>query len=1492
MTVTLGLDLGTNSIGWSLVCKDDDKYRILGMGSRIIPMDQAALGEFERGNTKSQTAERTTFRSIRRLRERSLLRRERLLRVLNVLGFLPDHFAEEIDFERHPGQYLGESEPNIAYRKNITIGKPEFIFSDSFSEMLTDFSVAQPELVADGRKVPYDWTIYYLRKKALSHRISKEELAWILLNFNQKRGYYQLRGEDEDDLKDKREEFYSLKVAEIIDTGDRRGRETWFDIVLENGWHYRRTFSVAPDWLGKVKDFIVTTLLNDDGSPKTDKEGNIRRSFRAPAPDDWTLVKKKTELDITASRKTIGCYIYDTLLHNPYQKVRGKLVSTVERKYYKDELVAILTKQIEFHPELSDENLYSYCIDELYPYNNAHRENIGTRGFVYLFVEDIIFYQRPLKSKKTSIADCPYESRNKQDAEGNPVVKPLKCIVRSNPIFQEFRLWQFLGNLRIYEREREVDGRLCMDVDVTSSFLPTEEARVDLFDWLNDRKEVDQKSFFKYPSFKLKKGEVRYRWNYVEDKTYPCNETRAAILKSLSAMSNGDQRVMLNKEMEMSLWHLLYSVEDKKEFEKAIRTFAGKHHIDENAFVQAFSKFRPFEKQYGAYSEKAIKKLLPLMRGGKYWSLKSIDDTTLKRIEVLINGEAENTISVRTREKTAHLSALDMFRELHVSLACYIVYNRYSESTDIAKWNSPEELDHYLNNVFQQHSLRNPVVEQVVTETLRVVRDIWKKWGTIDEIHIELGRDMKATSDQRKRMSEQAMQNENTNQRIRSLLMELKEQGDVDNVRPYSPSQQEILKIYEEGALCSSEELPEDIYKISRQAQPSRNELIRYILWLEQKYRSPYTGVVIPLSKLFTSAYEIEHIIPQSRYFDYSISNKVISESEVNKNKGAMLGYEYIKEKRGTRIELSYGHSVKLFTEGEYLQYVKHHYATNRTKMKKLLLEDIPETFITRQLNDTRYMSRYLLSLLSKVVRAVDNDVESVSKNVISGNGSITSCLKQDWGLNDIWNILITPRFERLNELTQSTAFGEWTNKSGKQVFQIQLPEEFRKGFNKKRIDHRHHALDALVVACMTRDDVNYLNNQSAKNENERYDLRNKLCKKHKQDGSGNYSWLIKKPWDTFTQDILVALQSTVVSFKKNLRVINKTVNYYQHWEEGNDGKQKKVFIKQTKGDNWAIRKPMHKDTVSGLVSLERRKIVRLSLALDKWQNITDRRLRSKIRELTTTYKYDKKKLLAYFKGMENKFNDKDISSVEIRYFDENTASRVLLDTSFVAKKIEQVTDSGIRRILLGHLKNNGGDASLAFSEDGIDNMNQMIAELNGGSPHAPIRKVRTSELLVSKFAVGYTSRKGKKYVEAAKGTNLFFAIYQNEVGERGYETISLNIVIERQKQGLPSVPEINSAGDKLLMCLSPNDLVYVPTEDDLVVGKVRVMNKGRIYKMVSCTGKECHFIPHSISVAILKTVELGSNNKSERAWDGQMIKKICLKLNIDRLGYVINTRI
>src|SRR5699024_1312674 len=150
---------------------------------------------------------------------------------------------------------------------------------------------------------------------------------------------------------------------------------------------------------GKTKEFIVTE--------KTLKDDSIKRTFKeVDSEKDWVAIKAKTEQNLSQSRKTVGAYIYDTLLKNPKQKIKGKLVRTIERKFYKDELTAILKKQIELQPELFTKDLLNDCVRELYRHNEAHRIKLESKDFLHLFVEDIIFFQRPLLSQKSSIGNC------------------------------------------------------------------------------------------------------------------------------------------------------------------------------------------------------------------------------------------------------------------------------------------------------------------------------------------------------------------------------------------------------------------------------------------------------------------------------------------------------------------------------------------------------------------------------------------------------------------------------------------------------------------------------------------------------------------------------------------------------------------------------------------------------------------------------------------------------------------------------------------------------------------------------------------------------------------------------------------------------------------------------------------------------------------------------------------------------------------------------
>lgn len=1501
----IGLDLGTNSIGWSIIraTKNEDHEfcasEIVNANSRVIPVDAAIQGDFARGNSISQTADRTRYRGIRRLHERSLLRRERLHRVLGILGFLPKHYQESLT---RYGKFKDNTECRLPWTTDES-GKQQFIFRQSYEEMLQLFWQEHPDLMEQGLRVPYDWTIYYLRKKALTEAISGQELAWILLNFNQKRGYYQTRGEEDNEDKSKKEEYCALTVTDIIDTQQKKGKDTWYDIILENGMIYHRPAHEMPDWIGKTKEFIITTQLNEDGTEKTDKDGNVKRSCSMPEKKNWGLIKIRTQEDIKKSNLSVGNYIFNALLANPKQKIKGKLVRTIERDFYKEELCAILKHQIQFIPELQSKELYAQCIKELYPQNEAYRTSISRHDFVYLFINDIIFYQRPLKTKKTLISECPYEYHNYIDEEGNKCKKYIKCIHKSHPLFNEFRLWQFIGNLKIYEQQKDENGRIIDDKDITESFLPDEESRVSLFDYLNDIPGITQKElltkYFKIKKPKGKNAELPYRWNYVQDKQYPCNTTRGEILSRLKKADIDSS--FLDRDAEEKLWHILYSVSDSKELEKALEKYARSHSLN-SSFVEVMKKFPPFEAEYGAYSTKAIKRLLPLMRMGSRWNDCDIDKDTLTRIHKIIDGEVDESITEQVRDKASSLNSVNDFRGLPLWMACYVVYNRHSEATNADKWESPDDIDRYLHT-FKQHSLHNPIVEQVLTETLRTVRDIWRKYGHIDEIHLEMAREMKNPADKRRQMTMRALENENANLRVKALLAEfINPEFGIDNVRPFSPSQQELLRIYEDTALNSVDELDDDISDILKKfaqqetnKRPTRSEITRYKLWLEQHYISPYTGQTIPLARLFTSDYEIEHVIPQSRYFDDSLSNKVICEAEVNKLKDNSLGFEFIKKHHGEKVTLRGGKTVKILEMDSYCQNVEKIYKNNKGKMKKLMMEDIPEDFIERQLNDSRYISKLIKGLLSNIVREKDEQ-EATSKNLIVCNGNITDRLKREWGINDVWNHIILPRFERMNEITGSDQFTS-VSASGHKI--PDMPLHLQKGFNKKRIDHRHHAMDAIVIACTTRDHVNLLNNEAAspKSNQNRYQLSRKLRRyedvlvnRNGENKTISVAKEFKKPWTSFTQDVEKALNGNIVSIKKNTRVITKTCNYSQRYVEG-----KKKYICQTQGDGWAVRKPMHKETVFGEVNLRMIKIANLKDALKNPDRIVNKDLKKKLKEFITLG-HSEKQIKAYFADNKEIWSDINLKKIEMFYFTKETsdryfATRKSIDTSFDKKKIEgQVTDTSIQKIMLRHLENHGGKPEIAFSPDGIDEMNKNIIQLNNGRYHQPIFKVRVYEK-ADKFAVGQTGNKYTKFVEAAKGTNLFFAVYQEayinkETGEeeykRSFRTIPLNEAIEKMKAKLP-------LDDKALFILSPNDLVYIPTENELSTGIIsQPLDPNRIYKMVSSSGAQSFFIQQRVAQVIVDKVEFSPLNKMERAISGETVKKICIPISVNRLGEII----
>jgi CRISPR-associated endonuclease Csn1 len=1393
----LGLDIGTNSIGWALVDYEfgNNDSKILGMGCRIIPMDGEMMGNYEAGVSVSQTANRRKARSSRRLKDRYKLRRKRLISTLKILGWLPDTFK--------PGYTLSVSPERLA-------------------EMYTLFG---------NNQITQDWLVYYLRKKALTEKIELSELARILLHMNQRRGFKSNRKannegsiatkpEEDDQLPTRENKVEVVSILSVKDTGETTRGKKVFEITLGSGIKGTIARDTLPDWERKEMELEIRTI-------RSKKDPTPRYEFAMPNKSDWQKMKEALQKDISASHLYVGEYLLSEILKNRNYRIRERII---DRSLFIAELTAIWETQKQFHPELSSLEKNHQIADELYIHNQEKRKEIQANDLLHLFVHDIIYYQRPLKSKTNTIGECRFEKKSiwLKDAKGNTLQPALKVIPASAPLFQEFRIWKTIHTLKVFTKEKKVNNVLRTDVDETCVYI-TPEVQEQLFYFFDNREEVEIKDILKF----LKLSSETHYLNYPDTTRFKGNTTKTQFRKLFTRLKFEAGIELLNDAEKMhNLWHLVYSIEDSSAIEKTLK---GKKWLFPENVATAVSNLPAYPAQYGAYSSKALSKLLPIMRCGNQWSVSVLHKNTLSRIEKITTGEYDENIDERTRDLLIHLTAVDHFQGLPEHLATYVVYGRHSEKTG-EPVDSPD-----MVKGWEDKGPANPIVKQIVNETIQVVKAIWQQYGRPDEIRIEMARELKKTADERKELSTANYKNQEDKRRIKAILRELK----LGN--PESLSDIDRMRILEENGNYSNQANYLKFFK--KAAEPTSTEIEKYRLWVEQNCISPYTGKPIQLSRLFTRDYDVDHIIPRSRYYDDSMGNKVIVESWANAEKDNLTAMQYIRQ-GSTR--------GNLLSPEDYSAHINRVF--RQKKRRHLLSDEIPKGFVERQLNDTRYITKKVAELLSQVVD---------SKKVRTTIGQITDELKYKWGLNDMMKRLLIDRFERLERLTGDKKVEYFTDEEGRRRLQLQGYE--------KRIDHRHHAIDALVTACTLHEHITYINTLEAqtKDENEKFKYQKLLKSKKTRD--------FKEPWFYFIPATEKAMHEIIVSFKNRHRILNKGVNKHLKYIE-KDGKWVKDLVSQAKGELWSVRQPLHKETVSGKLQLRRYKQGNIGDAIKQPENIADKNVKAHIRYLIQQFGPDEKKIKKHLK--ENPYSDRKgnpIDKVTMWYMKEYYGNRVNLDETFTAEKIKEKiaeynTESGkgLKATLLTHLIRWNNDPKAAFTGEGMEDLAKTAGK--------PITKVTIYEDSKGKFEI----RKGQ-FVEAAKGTNLFFVLYEKiDTGEREYETLRLDEVIIAKANGWPVVKA--KEGYKHFT-LSPNDLVYVPEEGE----NIKMINwkeerekiSKRVYKVVSFSGPQCFFTPHTFSKTVIEKVELGSLNKQEKSLDEIMIKKYCIKLRVDKLGNI-----
>lgn len=211
---------------------------------------------------------------------------------------------------------------------------------------------------------------------------------------------------------------------------------------------------------------------------------------------------------------------------------------------------------------------------------------------------------------------------------------------------------------------------------------------------------------------------------------------------------------------------------------------------------------------------------------------------------------------------------------------------------------------------------------------------------------------------------------------------------------------------------AKNERIMERIRTEFHKSNPTGMDLIKLKLWEEQDGRSPYSQKAISINRLFEPGYvDIDHIVPYSISFDDSFKNKVLVFSDENRDKGNRLPIAYLQSKFGAKA----AENFIIWVQSNIKDYKK-----RQKLLKREITEEDINKFKERNLQDTKTISRFLYNYINDYLMFAPSDTGK-KKRVTAVNGTITAYLRKRWGINKI------------------RANGD-----------------------------KHHAVDAVVIACTT----------------------------------------------------------------------------------------------------------------------------------------------------------------------------------------------------------------------------------------------------------------------------------------------------------------------------------------------------------------------------------------------------------------------------------------
>lgn len=739
-----------------------------------------------------------------------------------------------------------------------------------------------------------------------------------------------------------------------------------------------------------------------------------RRGFlsnsRKGGSDDGAIFKgnpKEGKIGITETQqniqdKTLGSYLFEIYpkenqpFQNGLERIRNRYTT---RKMYVDEFELIWIKQSQFHSQLT----------------NELKTLFGGRKLDGYKEDGILFHQRPLRSQKHLVGNCSFEPSK------------TKCPI-SAISFEQFRVWQWVNTV-------EYNGK---------KISQDEKEKIVEFLYSNEKPE------FKKIRKAIGKESAEFKFNYKDDDKIVGTHT-------ISNLSNkkyfGKKWFEFSEKEQEDIWHVLYFFDSKSN----LKDYAIKNWNFTEEQATSIAKFN-VKDGYSSLSRKAISNILPFLKLGFTYDvavvLGGIKNVFGSEWEKLSDEKRNYLIDnvegiVRSKTKGGFIDIIKDILRNDYNISDNQLRKLYHHSATIDATELLEKLPVGKEADKEIQAIRNPIVITALFELRKLVNELIDEHGKIDEIKVEMARDLKISKSQRNKIRREQKRLERENDRVKDRLRE----NDV---------------------------------------RITHDNILLYKLWEECKKTCPYTGKPISVTQLFSGEVQIEHIHPWSRSLNDSFSNKTLCYADENRKKGDKTPFEFYGNDEANWSAIK-ERALKLFSDTK-------EYPNAYQKFKRFVQIKFDDDFSSRQLNDTRYISKEAKNYLSRIC-----------KNVIVSPGQATSNLRQKWGMNNI-----------LNDENEKT-----------------------------RDDHRHHAVDALVMACTK---ISYVQELSKWN---RYNRNSELKN-------------FPLPWESFRYDAEKAVEKILISHKKvsnDITVQFKTVE-----------KNGKKYINK----GVAARGQLHKETVYG----------------------------------------------------------------------------------------------------------------------------------------------------------------------------------------------------------------------------------------------------------------------------------------------------------------------